>query len=79
MSRTIAAAASPSHGPIAPPVDKGRLLTAEQVAQELMSGTVSAGWVRRQVPFKVVLGHSTVRWFEHDVQAWLIAQRRSSN
>jgi predicted DNA-binding transcriptional regulator AlpA len=56
-------------------VHRGRLLTATQVAAELFSGTVSAAWVRRQVPHKVVLGHSTVRWFEHDVQAWIANQR----
>jgi len=63
--------------PSEPPDDGGRLMTAAQVAETLFSGTVSAAWVRRQVPFKVVLGHSTVRWFERDVLSWLVSQRRT--
>jgi hypothetical protein len=62
-------------GPLAPPPDRGRLLTAEQVAAELFSGTVSPAWVRRHVPHKIVLGHSTVRWYELDVLEWIAAQR----
>lgn len=44
-----------------PPINRGRLLTAAQVAELLFSGTVSTAWVRRNVPHKLVLGHSTVR------------------
>jgi predicted DNA-binding transcriptional regulator AlpA len=55
--------------PSAPPPNRGKLLTPQQVA-ELIAG-VSAAWVRRNVPCKVALGHSTVRWFEADVRAWL--------
>ncbi len=58
-----------------PPTHRGRLLTAAQVADLLFSGTVSTAWVRRNVPHKLALGHSTVRWFEFDVQAWLVTQR----
>lgn len=65
----------PNSGPLAPPPDRGRLLTAAQVAAELFNGTVSAAWVRRHVPHKITLGHSTVRWFELDVRAWLDASR----
>jgi hypothetical protein len=61
------------------PTNRGRLLTAAQVAAELFSGTVSAAWVRRNVPLKLVLGHSTVRWFEYDVQAWLTNQRSETS
>lgn len=61
--------------PLEPPPDRGRLLTASQVAAELFSGTVSPAWVRRHVPAKVVLGHSTVRWFELDVRAWQESRR----
>ena len=58
--------------PIVPvPPHRGRLLTAAQVAELLFSSTVSAAWVRRNVPHKVVLGHSTVRWYEADVGAWI--------
>ena len=56
---------------VEPPSDRGRLLTAAQVAAELFNDSVSAAWVRRNVPHKVVLGHSTVRWYAGDVQAWI--------
>lgn len=58
-----------------PPVNRGRLLTAAQVGAELFNGTVSAAWVRRNVPYKVVLGHSTVRWYATDVQLWISTKR----
>jgi hypothetical protein len=51
------------------------LLTAAQVAAELFNGTIGPAWVRRHVPYKLVLGHSTVRWYEHDVLAWIATQR----
>lgn len=54
---------------------RGRLLTAAQVAAELFGGTVSTAWVRRNVPYKVVLGHSTVRWHEADVSTWITTKR----
>jgi predicted DNA-binding transcriptional regulator AlpA len=60
--------------PLALPPDRGRLLTAEEVAEII--GGVSPTWVRRNVPHKLVLGHSTVRWFEADVRAWLEERRQ---
>ena len=57
-----------------PPTHRGRLLTAAQVAEQLFSSTVSTAWVRRTVPYKLVLGHSTVRWYEFDVQTWIAKQ-----
>ena len=62
---------------VEPPADRGRLLTADQVAAESFNSTVSAAWVRRNVPHKVVLGHSTVRWYAGDVQAWIDTLRAS--
>jgi predicted DNA-binding transcriptional regulator AlpA len=59
----------------AAPADRGRLLKAQQVADELFGGTVSASWVRRHVPNKIRLGHSTVRWYQLDVRAWLESLR----
>lgn len=59
----------PDAAPPAPPPDRGRLLSAQEVAE--LIGGVSAAWVRRQVPHKLALGHSTVRWYEQDVKAWL--------
>ena len=55
--------------------DRGRLLTAAQVAHELFGSTVSPAWVRRTVPGKIILGHSTVRWYEYDVRTWIQRQR----
>jgi len=57
-----------------PPPDRGLLLTPEQVAQ--LIGGVSAAWVRRNVRPKMRIGHSTVRYFASDVQAWLEARRK---
>ena len=61
--------------PTTPPPDRGHLLTAAQVAD--LVGDVSAAWVRRNVPHKLQLGHSTVRWYESDVRDWLEARRRA--
>lgn len=61
----------------APPVDRGPLLTAAQVAAGPFSGTVSATWVRRNLPdiLKVRLGHSTLRFYANDVLDWIAQQR----
>ena len=53
------------------PDNRGRLLNAAQVAEVVFNKTVSTAWVRRMVPGKIVLGHSTVRWYELDVLAWV--------
>jgi hypothetical protein len=57
------------------PPGRGRLLTAAQASAELFDGTVSPTWVRRHVTPKVVLGHSTVRFYEHDVLDWIASRR----
>ena len=59
--------------PVAPPTDRGQLLTSVEVAD--LIGGVSDSWVRRNMPHKVELGHSTVRWFKNDVLAWLESRR----
>lgn len=64
-----------TEAPPAPPPNRGRLLKAAQVAAEIFGGSVSPTWVRHNVPYKITLGHSTVRWFEADVRAWLEGQR----
>lgn len=56
-----------------PPPDRGRLLKPKEVAE--MVGR-SESWVRRNVPHKIRLGHSTVKWYELDVLLWL-EERRS--
>lgn len=61
--------------PTALPPDRGRLMTAAEIATELMRGSVSPTWVRRHVGYKVRLGHRTVLWYEADVRAWMDQQR----
>jgi predicted DNA-binding transcriptional regulator AlpA len=46
------------------------LLSAEEVAMEILDGQVSPQWVKRNVPGKVRLGHCTVVWEESRVQRW---------
>ena len=54
------------------PHDQGRLLDAEQVAQEIFDGQVSETWVKRQISAgRIKLGHRTVRWYENLVRDWL--------
>jgi predicted DNA-binding transcriptional regulator AlpA len=52
---------------------QGRLLDAHQVAE--LIGGVSADWVRRSVPGKISLGHSTKRWYEADLVRWIESRR----
>lgn len=63
------------HAPLIAPPDRGRLLTADEIATELLRGAVTPGWVRQHVGFKVRLGHRTVLWYEADVRAWMDQQR----
>ncbi len=50
-----------------------RLLDAGQVAEAI--GGVSPDWVRRNVPWKIDLGHSTKRWYRRDVNRWIESRR----
>lgn len=52
-----------------------RLLTADEVAEQIFHGTVSSAWIRRTVPGKLRLGYTTVRWWKHEVLAWVDSQR----
>jgi predicted DNA-binding transcriptional regulator AlpA len=67
----------PFPAPLGPPPNRGRLLTPAQVAE--LIGGLSPAWVRRNVPYKVCLGHSTVRWYENDVRAWLESRREATS
>lgn len=58
-----------------PPPDRGRLLDARQVASEILNDPKKEAWVRRNVPKKITLGRSTVRWYEYDVRDWLLSLR----
>jgi len=49
--------------------ERGPLLDAHQVAD--LIGGVSPEWVRRNVPGKLDLGHSTKRWWRSDVLEWI--------
>lgn len=57
------------------PADRGRLLTAEEVATELLRGKVTGAWVRRNISCKIRLGRRTVLYYEADVRAFLEARR----
>ena len=60
----------------APPPDRGRLLSAEEVAAELYHGKVTAKWVRRYLKVgKVKLSHTRRAWFERDVREHLEQSR----
>lgn len=55
--------------------DGGRLMNARQIADEILGGHVSPEWVRRNVPGKITLGHSTVMWHEDEVWEWVNSRR----
>lgn len=63
-----------AEAPLAPP-DRGRLLTAEQVAAELLPDGSKPRYVRDHIYPRVVLGRRTVFWYERDVLDWLERQR----
>jgi hypothetical protein len=53
------------------PAARGRALTAEQVAEEIFSGTVTARWVLRYFkPGRDRIGWRTVVWWEVEVLRW---------
>ena len=58
-----------------PPPDRGRLMNAEKVAEQLFGGHVKAEWVRRHVPGKMTTGHRTVFWWEYGVISWLDSRK----
>lgn len=62
------------------PLPRGPFLRAEAIAKdaELFNGAVSPAWVRRNVPGKVVLGHSTVGWYRNEVVSFIESRRRSA-
>ena len=56
-----------------PPPDYGRMLTAAEVAAECFNGSVNVTWVKKCLQAgRVRLGHSTVRWYEKPVRAWIV-------
>lgn len=61
------------------PQERGRLLTAREVAKEKFRGAVSPAWVRRNAPIKVPMGHSTVLFFESDIDDWIESRREGDS
>jgi predicted DNA-binding transcriptional regulator AlpA len=55
--------------PPSAPIDRGPLLTPEQVAARI--GGVSGAWVRKKVPGKITLGQKTKRWYQEDVDRFI--------
>lgn len=56
-------------------MDKGPLLTADQVASEILNGTLSPAWVRLRMrdpeSGRIQLGKRTVRWYANLARAWV--------
>lgn len=48
-----------------------RLMTAVEISHEIFRGKKSPEWVRKNVPGKITLGHSSVMWYEDDVWAFI--------
>lgn len=59
---------------VAVPPQRGRLLTAREVAERL-GGAVSPRWVLEHVRPRVELHPYRIRWWEADVEAWLASRR----
>lgn len=59
------------------PPDRGRLLTAEEVAARL-GGAVTPRWVRTHVRPRIELHQKALRWYETDVDAWLAGCRQGA-
>lgn len=57
--------------------NRGRLLSAAVIRQELFANSVSDWWIRKHVApkAKIRLGHSTVVWYERDIQDWLESRK----
>ncbi len=63
-----------------PPPDLGRLMTAEEVVAKCFNDTVTVSWVKKHLKAgRVRLGHSTVRWYEKPVRAWITEQLEAAS
>lgn len=62
------------------PVPRGPFMRADAIARdvELFNNAVSPAWVRRNVPNRIKLGHSTVGWFRQDVEQWIQSRKESA-
>ncbi len=52
-----------------------RLMTAQEISNEIFRGHVSPEWVRRNLPKKIDLGHSTKAWWESDVIEYIESRK----
>lgn len=59
---------------LVPPPDRGRLMTATQVAREMFPPGTSERFIQRHVYPRVPIGRRTF-WYELDVRDWLNSQR----
>lgn len=61
-------------------LDRGRLMTARELRNEIFGEAVTEWWIRRNVApqARIRLGRSRVVWHEYDVRAWLLDQRPSA-
>lgn len=59
--------------------DRGRLMTAKEVAKEKFGGKISDAWVRRTAPGKITLGRSTVFFYERDIDYWIESCREEGS
>lgn len=66
--------------PFLSPASRGPLMSAKQIRNDFFQNSVSEKWIRQRVApnERVRLGHSTLRWWEHDVVSWLEGQRPRS-
>lgn len=55
--------------------NRGRLMSSQQIADQKFGGTVDEGWVRRNLPNKVVFSKRLVRWYESDVDSFIESRR----
>ena len=55
-------------------------MTAKEIVAECFNNTVSVSWVKRHLKAgRVRLGHSTVRWYESPVRAWITDQLEAAS
>ncbi len=62
-----------------PAAPKGRLLTAAEISTEVFRKHKTAEWIRRNVPKKIQLGHSSVMWYEADVWEFIESRKEGNH
>lgn len=61
-----------------PPPDRGRLMSAAQIAKEMFPPGTSERFVQRHVRPRVPIGRRMF-WYEMDVREWLENQREQAS